>query len=76
MADIVRERIYQSALGQIRQEQSQSRATISHNAYRVHLGYTAAGRNRWAYFDTIEDANAYCELVRARRGIILSVVAR
>ena len=42
--------------------------------YRVHIGYSATGRNRWRYFDSIDTARAFVGAVFARTGIVLSVV--
>lgn len=43
--------------------------------YRVHVGYTRAGRNRWRRFPTLARASQFCEAVRLRTGIILTILA-
>ena len=43
--------------------------------YKVHIGYTRAGRDRWKRFPTLESANAFCEKVRAVTGTILTIIA-
>lgn len=42
--------------------------------FKVHIGYTSKGNDRWRKFDTLESANAFCERVRAASGLILSIV--
>lgn len=41
--------------------------------YRVHIGYTRNGRNRWRYFDTLALACQFAEDIRRHTRIILSV---
>jgi hypothetical protein len=45
------------------------------NAYKVHIGYTRTGRDRWRTFATPADASAFCESVRQATGQILTVIA-
>ena len=42
--------------------------------FKVHVGYTHTGRNRWRRFATIADASQFCEHVRQATGIILAIV--
>lgn len=41
--------------------------------YRVHIGYTRTGRDRWRKFATLADASRFCEAVWQATGIILSI---
>jgi hypothetical protein len=43
--------------------------------FKVHIGYTVTGRNRWRRFATVADATTYVNAVWARTGVILSIVA-
>jgi hypothetical protein len=43
--------------------------------YRVHLGYTRTGRNRWSYFLTVEEAMAFANDIFHRTGVVVSVEA-
>ena len=49
-------------------------AIIVGMTYKVHIGYTRAGRNRWRRFSTLETASQFCERVRQATGIILSIL--
>ncbi len=42
--------------------------------FKVHIGYTLTGRNRWRKFSTLADASAFCSQVFTRTGIVLSIV--
>lgn len=42
--------------------------------YRVHVGYTRSGRDRWIKFDTLEKANAFCNEVMFATGTVLTVI--
>lgn len=41
--------------------------------YRIHLGYTAGGRDRWRYFDTEGEARTAASQVAARTGVIVAI---
>jgi hypothetical protein len=41
--------------------------------YRIHVGYTKAGRNRWRSFATLAEAKAYAHAYFKRSGVILSI---
>lgn len=41
--------------------------------YRVHVGYTRNGHDRWRYFDTEQEARALCSEVSDKSGIVLTV---
>jgi hypothetical protein len=41
--------------------------------YKVHIGYTTRGRDRWRMFPTLEAATAFCEAVHEQAGVVLSV---
>ena len=43
--------------------------------HRVHIGYTASGRSRYAYFPLLSEAQAACNAVFAETGIVLSIEA-
>jgi hypothetical protein len=42
--------------------------------FRVHIGCTAKGRDRWRYYGTLEAATAAVSAVFAKTGIVLSIV--
>lgn len=42
--------------------------------YKVGIGYTAKGRERWKKFTTIEEANAFCQKVFAASSIVLTII--
>ena len=42
--------------------------------YKVHVGYTAKGNDRWKKFESFEQAQALCNDVAKRTGIILTIV--
>lgn len=42
--------------------------------YKVHVGYTQRGKDKWRRFKTIEDAKAFCEKVYTLTGVILSII--
>lgn len=42
--------------------------------FKVHVGYTRSGRNRWRRFTTIDDAKAFCERIHRATGVILTIV--
>jgi hypothetical protein len=41
--------------------------------YKVHIGYTKAGRDKWRKFETLATANAFCSEVFEKTGIVLSI---
>ena len=41
--------------------------------YRVHIGYTKRGNDRYAYFTTLGEAANFCGDVFAKRNIVLSI---
>lgn len=41
--------------------------------YRIHVGYTPSGRDRYRYFATLEDATAAAERVFQATGVVVSV---
>lgn len=41
--------------------------------YRVHVGYTRNGHDRWRYFDTEQEARVLCSEVSDKCGIILTI---
>lgn len=43
--------------------------------FKVHVGYTRAGRDRWVRFVTLAQAMVFCEEVRRPTGIVLTVIA-
>lgn len=42
-------------------------------SFKVHVGYTRTGRNRWRRFATLADASAFCSAIFAKTGIVLSI---
>lgn len=42
--------------------------------FKVHIGYTRNGRNRWRKFPTFTAASSFCEAARKATGIILTIV--
>lgn len=48
---------------------------MSENAkkFRVHVGYTSNGRNRWRYFPSADAARPFLSDVFNRTGVVLSV---
>lgn len=42
--------------------------------FKVHIGYTRSGRNRWRKFATLAEASRFCESVRTATGIILTII--
>ena len=42
--------------------------------YRVHIGYTATGRNKWRKFDTLDKAKQYCQGYFESSGIVLTII--
>lgn len=42
--------------------------------YKVGIGYTPKGNERWKKFDSIEAASSFCSEVFSRTGIILTIV--
>ena len=43
------------------------------NQYRVHVGYTSNGRNRWRRFATLAAAQDFCNYVCERTRIVLTI---
>lgn len=41
--------------------------------FRVHIGYTRTGRNRWRRFATLEAATAFCQAVHKATRIVLAI---
>ncbi len=52
---------------------SREEAIKAFDCFRVHVGYTPRGRDRWQTFPDLASANAFCEDVRKASGTILSV---
>jgi hypothetical protein len=44
------------------------------NRFKVHIGYTDTGRNRWRTFADLNAANTFCEQVRRATQIVLTVI--
>lgn len=42
--------------------------------YKVHIGYTIKGNDRWKKFPTLKKANEFCNQVFAKTKIILTIV--
>lgn len=42
--------------------------------YKVHIGYTKTGRDRWVKFASLAAANEFCEKVRQETRIILTII--
>jgi hypothetical protein len=42
--------------------------------FKVHIGYTASGRNRYRRFATMDEATKFCNKVFRECGNILSIV--
>jgi hypothetical protein len=42
--------------------------------YKVHIGYTANGRDKWRKFDTQSEASEFCNRIFAASGIILTII--
>jgi hypothetical protein len=53
---------------------SKARKAILAGKYKVHIGYTKTGRDRWCRFQTIEAATAFCSDVFRRKNIVLAIV--
>lgn len=45
-------------------------------AYKVHIGSTRGGRERWRVFATFADAVTFCDRVHRQTGVILSIVRK
>ncbi len=43
--------------------------------FRVHIGYSPKGRNRWRRFPSIVAATSFCSRVFAASGVVLSITA-
>lgn len=43
--------------------------------FRVHVGYSLTGRDRWVYFVTLPDACAYAQSIFEARGVVVAVEA-
>lgn len=41
--------------------------------FKVHIGYTPTGRNRYVYFDTLEAAKEYCSKAFRALSVVLSI---
>jgi hypothetical protein len=41
--------------------------------FRVHIGYTRSGRDRWRKFVTLTEASAFCNRVFHLKGVVLSI---
>ena len=42
--------------------------------FKVHIGYTATGRNRWRRYATLAEAARFCGAVFSDTGIVLTIV--
>jgi hypothetical protein len=42
--------------------------------YKVHIGFTVTGRNRWRKFATLEGASMFCGRIWRESGIVLSII--
>lgn len=42
--------------------------------FKVHVGYTKTGSDRWKRYATLAEASAACEAVRKKTGIILTII--
>lgn len=42
--------------------------------YKVHVGYTATGRNRWRRFTDLNSAQAFCNQVCRATRIVLTIL--
>lgn len=42
--------------------------------YKAQIGYTMAGHNRWKYFETLEEAQEFANMVCRRFRIILTII--
>ena len=42
-------------------------------SYRVHVGYTARGRDKWRRFSTEESARSFAEKLFQATGVIVAV---
>lgn len=41
--------------------------------YKVHVGYSASGRDRWRHFESYEAARDFCQEAFERTGKILAI---
>lgn len=41
--------------------------------YRVHVGYTETGEDRWRLFDTFDEASRFCREVFQEKGVVLTI---
>ena len=41
--------------------------------YRVHVGYTRNGHDRWQYFDTEQEAMEMCSKAHELFGVVLTI---
>jgi hypothetical protein len=46
---------------------------MSRKPYRVHIGYTATGRDRWRYYNTLENAQAVARIIFKALGVLVAV---
>lgn len=42
--------------------------------FKVHIGYTRKGRDRWRRFETMAEAIAFCQRIFAATSVVLSIV--
>jgi hypothetical protein len=42
--------------------------------FKVHVGYTKTGKNRWIRFATVEKAQAFCSEVFEKLNIVLLII--
>jgi hypothetical protein len=42
--------------------------------YKVGIGYTQTGREKWRKFDNFDDAQSFCSEVHQKTGIILTII--
>jgi hypothetical protein len=51
----------------------ESQAVDNPAGYRVHVGYTARGRDRWRYFATLAEASAFAGTIFTKTGVVVAV---
>ena len=42
--------------------------------YKVGIGYTKTGRERWRKFDNFDDAQAFCSEVHRQTRVVLTII--
>ena len=41
--------------------------------YKVHIGYTASGRGKYRKFETLQEAQSFCDEVFLKTGVVLTI---